>query len=168
MKKLLVCTSAVAALAAAAAILVQPATGAGNGIVASATGSGQATGVQVGGERRTFTFGARKYANGSVKGHMQVVSRLSDFHVHAALDCLVVSGNKAYMSGTILTSDLPGFVGVGFALAVQDNGEGAGAPTDLMTLFWYVAPPQACSMGIWQAFLDTVLFPLDGGNVQVH
>ena len=53
----------------AAAALAGVGTSAGNGPTASATGAGHST---FGGEQRTFTLTARKYADGSVKGELQL------------------------------------------------------------------------------------------------
>jgi hypothetical protein len=157
-----------AALAAAAALVAQPATSAGNGVVASATGSGHASGAPVGGELRTFTFTVRKYGGGSVTGQMQVNNHAQDRFSHSTLDCLVVTGNRAYFGGTIDSSNDPTLVGTPFAVEVRDNGEGGGAPPDQITLFWYPIPAGGCANPAWQAFLDGVLFPIDSGNVQVH
>ena len=73
--------------AVVAAALAGVATSAGNGIVASATGAGQST---FGGEQRTFTLTARKYADNTVKGELQLNNRAQDRRFHMTLDCLVV------------------------------------------------------------------------------
>src|SRR5580765_7250582 len=62
-------TLGVALLVLAASVAAGVGTAGSNGLVASATGSGQAT---AGGEQRTFAFTARRYADGSVKGEAQL------------------------------------------------------------------------------------------------
>ena len=59
----------------AAAALAGVGTSAGNGPTASATGAGHST---FGGEKRTFTLTARKYADGSVKGELQLNNRAQE------------------------------------------------------------------------------------------
>jgi hypothetical protein len=158
-------TLGVALLVLAASVATGVGTAGSNGLVASATGSGQAT---VGGEQRTFTFTARKYADGSVKGELQVNNRSLDRRSHMTLDCLVVNGGKAYMSGVIDHSTNTADVGTSWDFAVVDNGEGANAPADQITLIYNFGPAFPCSNLAAQASLNTVLFPIESGNVQVR
>jgi hypothetical protein len=166
-RKVFALPAALAVLAAAAVVLVQPATSASNKIVASATGSGHLT---TGGQLRTFSFSARKYDDGTVKGEMQVNNREQGVVTHHAISCLVVNGNRAYLGTTIDSSSAAGLVGVQTIVEVRDNGEGAAAPADQSTLFWYGTGVSAasCADAGWQAFLDSVLLTVEHGNVQVH
>ena len=95
-------------------------------VVGSATGSGHM--VRPDGTFRSFSFSARKYADGSVNGEMQLNSRGFDVFVHIAIDCLRIEGNRAHMSGRITYSSNPaeGVVGELNRVVVQDNGEGHG------------------------------------------
>jgi hypothetical protein len=113
-----------------AALFAQPAPGAPNPVVASATGSGHM--VRPDGTFRSFSFAATKRADGTVKGQVQLNSRSFDVFVHIAVDCLRVEGNTAFMSGRITHSSDPaqGFIGELNRWAVQDNGEGPDAPPD--------------------------------------
>jgi hypothetical protein len=165
--KLFAGPAVLAVLAVAAVMLVQPATSSSNKIVASATGSGHLT---TGGELRTFSFSAHKYADGTVTGEMQVNNRQQGTVTHHKISCLVVSGNKAYAGTTIDSSSDAGFVGVQSIFEVRDNGEGKNAPADQATLFWYGGGITAasCANAGWQAFLDSVLLTVEHGNVQVH
>jgi hypothetical protein len=108
------------------------ASGESNAVVASASGSGH---MVRNGFYRTFSFSARKYADGTSKGQLQLRSPEFDVVVHLAIDCLRVVGNRAHMSGVItFTSNTDeAFVGEHNRLVVEDNGEGraaagAGAP----------------------------------------
>jgi len=113
----------------AAGYLVQSAPAAPNSVVASATGSGHAI---RGGELRTFSFTARRYADGTTEGQLQLNSRSFDVVVHIEIDCLRLDGNIAIMSGHITRISDPeqGSVGELNRWRVQDNGEGASAPPD--------------------------------------
>jgi hypothetical protein len=152
-----------AALAAMAVVLVQPATSASNKVVASATGGAHSTFAD---ELRTFAVTARDYSDGTTKGEVQINNRDQDRHAHLVIDCLVVSGNTAYMSGTFDHSDDSTLVGLPAALAVRDNGQGAAAPPDEVTLAWPGVTP-CTDLGV-QAFLDALFFAVEGGNIQVR
>jgi hypothetical protein len=116
-----------------AGLLAQSAPAAPNPVVASATGSGHM--VRPDGTFRSFSFAATKRADGTVTGQVQLNSRSFDVFVHIRVDCLRVDGNTAYMSGRITHTSDPaqGFVGELNRRAVQDNGEGPGAPPDLVS-----------------------------------
>jgi hypothetical protein len=121
---------------AASAVLggqVAAAPGAANPVVNSATGSGHRIS---GGEFRSFSFSARRYADGSSSGEAEVHPRSLDAFAHIKVDCLrVLPGRIAHMSGTVTkTSDPTVFLlGEYVHFAVQDNGEGAAAPPDKVT-----------------------------------
>jgi hypothetical protein len=116
-----------------AALLAQSAPATSNPVVASATGSGHM--VRPDGTFRSFSFAASKRADGTVTGEVQLNSRGFDVFVHINVDCLRVDGNTAYMSGRITFVSNPdeGVVGELNRWAVQDNGEGADAPPDLVS-----------------------------------
>ena len=78
------------------AVLAQGAVAADNTVTSSATGSGHM--VRPDGSFRSFSFSARKHADGTVDGQMQLNSRGFDVFVHIEIDCLRVVGNVAYMT----------------------------------------------------------------------
>src|SRR5713226_3559989 len=104
----------------------------GTGITALATGSGQIT---RGGELRTFSFTAQRDSSNNSSGQAELFSRASGVRVHMQLDCLNVAGNVATMSGKVTQADAvaSGFIGDPIWFRVVDNGEGAGAPPDLIS-----------------------------------
>jgi hypothetical protein len=53
---------------------------------------------------------------------------LPDFSMNAEFDCLVVSGNRAVMSGVVTDASVKQYIGRRALLAVEDNGEGINAP----------------------------------------
>lgn len=136
-----------------------------NGIVASVTGSGHVTFT---GEQRTFTFTARKYADGSVKGEAQLNNRAQDRVFHMALDCLVVNGNKAFVGGVVDHSTIPGDVGLIWDFEVVDNGESTKDPVDQISLATIFTPQLTCTDGFVQGYLDTHLLSVESGNAQVR
>jgi hypothetical protein len=113
-------------------LLTQSAPAAPDPVVASASGSGH---MVRNGFNRTFSFSAQKYADGTSTGQLQLNSREFDVVVHIAIDCLRIEGNRAHMSGRITYVSNPdeGDVGELNRLVVEDNGEGADAPADMVS-----------------------------------
>jgi hypothetical protein len=57
----------------------------------------------------------------------------ADLSMKVDIDCLVVSGNRASMSGIIHDASVTGYTGRRLILAVEDGGEGAKADPDKFT-----------------------------------
>ena len=86
---------------------------------------------------RTFAFTAIQYADGSVNG------RWERFGVaHGDVLCFTVVGNQAWI-GTVRDDTPPGipWAGTEGGFRVVDNGEGANALPDQMSLQWYNQGP---------------------------
>ena len=95
-------------------------------------------------------------------GHALLQARLVDTTSHVDIDCLNVAGNIAIVSGMTR-------VGVGAAFAVEDNGEGANAPPDRITLL-LTGPfftPGICKF-LTPEDAAPLLMPIENGNVQVR
>jgi hypothetical protein len=84
--------------------------------------------VRPDGTFRSFSFSARRYADGKAGGELELNSRSVPVLVHIRIDCLRVDGNTAYMSGRIThTSNVAeGEIGELNRVVVRDNGEGKG------------------------------------------
>jgi hypothetical protein len=134
-------------------------------VVQSATGAGHFT---VGGELRTFSFTALKYADGTVEGEYELKSRLTGATIHGDVTCLSVMGNLAWIGG-VQEHGSEGFPPGGEnGFRVADNGEGANDPPDEMSLMFVNAPP-----GFAQLYCNArppapALNPIEGGNIQVR
>jgi hypothetical protein len=113
-------------------LLAQSAPAAPDPVIASASGSGH---MVRNGFNRTFSFSAQKHADGTSTGQLQLNSREFDVVVHIAIDCLRIEGNRAHMSGRITYVSNPdeGDVGELNRLVVEDNGEGADSPADMVS-----------------------------------
>ena len=136
----------------------------GNGIVASATGSGQLIDPSNPSANRTFSFTAHKDSSNNSSGQLELFNRGLGIRLHAEINCLNVVSGTATMSGTITDSNI-GIVGDPFWVQVMDNGEGAKAPPDLISLvFFFFSGSVPCSN---TAFAPASI-PITGGNVQVH
>lgn len=128
----------------------------------SATGSGHIT---VNGEVRTFAFSATEHRDGTVSGQAQVISRSLDTIVHFEIDCLRLVGNVAHMSGITSRSNNPTEAPEGQLrrFVVQDNGERAGSPPDLISTIPANPSGETCE--------NSTLVPnrpVEDGNVQVR
>lgn len=84
-----------------------------------------------------FSLTAREYADGSVSG--QYTDRFANGDgFHAVVDCLVVDGDRAWISGVITsgrftdpdTGEVFDLAGLSVITSVQDNGTSANDPVD--------------------------------------
>jgi len=114
----------------AAGPVVLAATGAGNGVYSFVQGTGW----------RTFAFNARRYADGTVDGQIQVHNQAADNGLHGRVVCMGEVGNGilgigAHVTtyGTFTEGNIPNLTGDYALFAVRDNGEGSGTPPDQFT-----------------------------------
>jgi hypothetical protein len=156
---------AVVTLLVATAVAQAPA--ASKAVVASATGSGHM--VRPDGTFRSFSFTARKYADGTSKGELQLNSRSFDVVVHIKIDCLRVVGNVAHMSGRITRVSNPdeGEVGELNRVEVRDNGEGGNALPDQVSTI-PVNPGDADPTTCVDPPTNPTIRTVQRGNVQVR
>lgn len=88
--------------------------------------------------RSTVTINAIKKSNGSVNGHLTYIYRAGEFNFDADIDCLIIAGNIASVSGTIKkvggknASSFPNYyVGQRIQISIQDNGNDQDLMSDL-------------------------------------
>lgn len=129
-------------------------------ITTSATGSGQVT---INGALRTFAFTVNRDATGTARGQLEVINRDQGLRVHATLNCLNVVGNTAIISGQITDSNTPAWEDAYVWLKVVDNGEGANAPSDKLTLVYSVIPAFTCDYNASVPYLA-----VERGNIQIR
>jgi hypothetical protein len=158
---------AVAVMLALIGAAVAEAPAASQAVVASATGSGHM--VRPDGTFRSFSFSARRYADGTSTGQLQLNSRSFDVVVHIKIDCLRVVGNVAYMSGRITRINNPdeGEVGELNRVEVRDNGEGANAPPDQVSTI-PANPDDADPTTCLDPPTNPTIRTVQRGNVQVR
>ncbi len=137
-----------------------------NPVVQSATGSGHFRGAD--GNLRTFTASAVKHEDGTVTGQSQINNRGLGVSAHISIDCLLIVGNVAVLSGVVTTSSDARRVGIGVFFAMEDNGEGNNAPADRITQA-FPAPPTIPDLCIVVGLLpDDFFVPIEKGNIQVR
>ena len=132
-----------AALAAVAAVAAVPTIADAESPRDRATGGGQIlidpNSPPTTGALDTVAFTAQRERgatddSGLADGQIQVNRRSGDaLKFHGEVECLIVVGNKAYISGTQSNQDGEG---TPFELFVQDNGQGSAADDDL-GMVWY-------------------------------
>jgi len=128
---------------------------------------------------RKFSFSARTYADGSVKGQANLVNHnftgangTSPYQLHIDISCMKVVGNIAFFGGTIKRTNDPSLVDAVY-FSVQDNGEpGKGVDMISRVAFFDDDPdttgdPALC-LGNEPNDGYLPLEPIESGNIQVR
>lgn len=148
-------------LSIAALTYVAAVTAAGNRPSANGQGS-----LRINDELRTFSFHASTDKDGNVTGSAEVHNRELDIRSHIEINCLEVSGNIATMSGVVTNSSDPNVEGSPSVFRVRDNGEGAKAAPDQISLVSFNPNPNAPPIDCHASF-NFALQNIEGGNIQV-
>jgi hypothetical protein len=160
------------ALASILAAFALVSSAAAEGVAQSASGSGHFEFTSEAGATalRTFAFEAHKASAGTVSGQAQLDNRAIPGRVHISIDCVNVIGNIAILSGAVTYSTEAGVsVGDAAIFGAEDNGEGAPASPDRLTIV-YENSGLACTdvtpanVGFYTNLLRTV----EQGNVQIN
>ena len=105
---------------------------AGEGVIARATGSAQR---EAAGGPVILNFSAVKRADGTVTGEYTYRALAVDQWLRVKVTCMtVVDGNKAWIGGITVAAFLPQLVGRVSYFYTFDNGEGADAAPDVVSL----------------------------------
>ncbi len=139
-------------------------------VVESASGSGSFI-VDPPGDRRTFSFTAKRFADGSVEGQWERIRRqdgnAADSKSHGVVTCFTIIGNQAWVGGMAtsgVASDPPNNE---TAFRVVDNGQGKNAPADQMSL-QFVSGGPGFAAGYCDATPESpALRDIESGNIQV-
>jgi hypothetical protein len=111
-----------------------------------------------------FSLVANQHADGTVTGEWTDQFGQGEGGIHAQVDCVLVEGNKAWVSGTITSGTVGGVdvTGLPVVTLVQDNGKSANDPPDEIS-FSFIANPARCTDKP-----DLPLNPMTGGQVTVR
>lgn len=93
-----------------------------------------------------FSLVAIEYGDGSVSGQWTDQFGQGEGGFHAEINCLLVVGNEAWVSGVITSGGVPGldFTGLTVAARVSDNGTSANDPPDQIS-FSFIGNPFPCT-----------------------
>ena len=126
--------------------------------------------------RRTFSFSARRYADGSVKGnavlHNPAFTNANGqkYQLQIDVQCMKVIGNVAFFGGLTRRTNDPSLVDAVY-FSVQDNGEPGKGRDQISRAFFFdddpatTGDPQLCQ---GNQLGDFPLETIDSGNVQVR
>jgi hypothetical protein len=109
-----------------------PAATVGGGVVASASGAAHR---EAGGLPVLLNFSARLHADGSASGSYYYHAVTDHTWIHVNVTCMtIVDGNRAFIAGVIRDSSIPVLIGTISYFYTRDNGEGADADPDEVSL----------------------------------
>src|SRR5437868_5131106 len=110
-----------------------------------------------------FSLVAIQHANGEVSGEYTDQFGQGNGGFHATVNCLLVVGNQAWISGVITSGGVPGvdFTGLPVITRVADNGTSANDPPDAIS-FSFIGNPAPCT-----AAPPLPLLPMTDGQVNV-
>ena len=121
-----------------------------------------------GGELRTLSFAAIRHADGRVSGQWELNNRANDTRLHGSVTCLTVIDNRAWIGGILDQSSNPTTIeGRGVSWRVLDNGEGADAPPDQLSLTFTNLNPEIPEIRCRNA-PPYPLLPVEAGNIHVR
>lgn len=143
-----------------------------NPVDQSATGSGSFTVVTQQGDWRTFSFTARRRADGSVAGQWERIRRqdgnAADSKSHGVVTCFTIIDNQAWIGGFATSGLFSTPPNNGSAFRVVDNGQGANAPADQMSLEFVGTSPAFAANYCATTPAIPALNDLEAGNIQVN
>lgn len=118
------------------------------------------------GKKQTFSFHARE-KDGLVEGSLEVKVRNEDFIARGEINCMVVDGNQATLSGVITKSnwDIPSEYSF-FWFRVVDNGEGKNCPPDEFSNIYIPISYFPCDWEIPEG-VEIPMIEIVSGNFQV-
>jgi hypothetical protein len=128
---------------------------AAGGVAASLIGSGSHIRIGAEGEElTTFAFNAIRRVDGTATGQWQYHFRAAGFSMHGDVTCLTISGNEAWVGGTVLEVTSPdpaiqALLGVDMWWRSRDNGEGPSAPPDSTTGLGFKFPTTTITAESW-------------------
>ena len=137
-------------------------------VVQSVTGSGNFT--TGGGNFRTFTFTARRHADGTVTGQWQRVNHVgnaSESKSHGQVTCFTIIDNQAWIGGFATSGLFSTPPNNEVATRVVDNGEGSGS-TDQISLQFVGAGPGFAAGYCGTTPTSPALNNVAAGNIQVR
>lgn len=119
---------------------------------------------------RSFSFHAIADASGAASGRFELHARPADpdLRVHGEVICASSSGNQAWIGGRVTSASDPDYLGIFTSWWVVDNGEGANAPADQISLMQFHGVPNVPLSRCANQSSPLDVFPIDAGNIQIR
>ena len=119
--------------------------------------------------RSVYAFHAMIDATGQASGEAEIHFTSTPAHLHIDVQCVVVKGNEAWLSGPVTRTDNPHYyLGGVFLWRVQDNGQGGSAEPDRISSFvWRPEQNYPAAACVWQPE-SMVLDDWTNGTVQIR
>jgi hypothetical protein len=113
-----------------------------------------------------FSLSAVEHGNGTVTGQWSDQFGQGQGGIHVQVNCLLVQGNEAWVSGIISSGNFNGadLSGLPVITRVQDNGKSANDPPDAIS-FSFIGNATPCTGG---PALNLQLVPMTAGQVTVR
>jgi hypothetical protein len=134
----------------------------GNGVVHQVSAGGHDADIALN-DDANFSLVAVQYGDGSVSGQWTDQFGQGEGGFHAEVNCLLVVGNQAWISGTITSGGVPGtdFAGLPVITRVADLARSANDGPDAIS-FSFIGNPTPCT-----AAPNFVLLAMTDGQVSV-
>ena len=118
------------------------------------------------GYKRQFTFHANTMPDGSVEGNGVLIRTDGLLNVKFSIDCMIIDGNTATMSGYETKDKEPEYIGGHIWFKVVDNGEGNNSnPDEMSFMYWW--PSDSSNDVDCNSYDDDEIYAIDSGNIQV-
>ncbi len=134
-------------------------------VVQSVTGSGAFTGG--GGLLRTFSFTARRHADGSVHGRFTGFNRNSGGRIAGRVTCFTIKGNAAWIAGVIEHANFD-VIGDETGWRAVDNGPASSATPDQLSFAVGVTAADFCAETPGPPPAGLGLVDIEAGDIKVQ
>lgn len=165
---------ALAAIVVLGVAMILPQGTRADGVVHSATGSGQLH-VTADTKLRTVGFSAIMHADGTVTGYAEGQPRQEGNRWRIDVNCLKVVGNVALITGLTIDNEIdPSVIGWTGGFAVEDNGQGPDDPPDRITQGFFgpdlgeVEPGTVDCNDFGPADAEPFFWIVEDGNLEVR
>jgi len=144
----------------------------GNPVVESVTGSGSRTVTEQEGDWRTFSFTARRYADGTVAGEWERIRRpdgnAADTKSRGVVTCFTIVDNEVWLGGYATRGMYSDFPFKEVRWRVKDNGQGQGSAPDQISLQGIGQPLGSAAGFCHNRPTGLALHDIEAGNIEIR
>jgi hypothetical protein len=144
----------------------------GGRVVESVSGSGSLPAVEQEGDWRTFSFTARRHADGTVDGQWERIRRqdgnAADTKSHGVVTCFNIVGDEVWLGGYATSGVRSEPPNNGVAWRVKDNSQGKRANPDQISLQWFGIGPEDPFWHCANKYESLELYDIEAGDIKIH